>query len=54
MLLRQSKGFPALYGAHTCETPPDKWVLATTAWRVLGLRMEERPLDMEGSCEYIE
>jgi hypothetical protein len=25
-----------------------------TAWRVLGLRMEERPLDMEVSCEYIE
>ena len=29
----------------------DKWVPATTAWRVLGLRMEERPPDMEGSCE---
>jgi hypothetical protein len=26
----------------------------TTAWRVLRLRMEERPADMEGSCEYIE
>jgi hypothetical protein len=25
-----------------------------TAWRVLGLRMEERPPAMEGSCEYIE
>jgi hypothetical protein len=25
-----------------------------TAWRVLGLRMEERPPDMEVSCEYIE
>jgi hypothetical protein len=25
-----------------------------TAWRVLGLRMEERPSAMEGSCEYIE
>jgi hypothetical protein len=25
-----------------------------TAWRVLGLRMEERPPDMEASCEYIE
>jgi hypothetical protein len=26
----------------------------STAWRVLGLRMEERPPDMEVSCEYIE
>jgi hypothetical protein len=26
----------------------------TTAWRVLGLRMEGRPPDMEGSCEYTE
>jgi hypothetical protein len=25
-----------------------------TAWRVLGLRMEERPPDMGISCEYIE
>jgi hypothetical protein len=25
-----------------------------TAWRVLGLRMEERPPAMEVSCEYIE
>jgi hypothetical protein len=25
-----------------------------TAWRVLGLRMEERPPAMEFSCEYIE
>jgi hypothetical protein len=29
-------------------------VPVTTAWRVLGLRMEERPPVMEGSCEYIE
>jgi len=26
----------------------------TTAWTVLRLRIEERPLDMEGSCEYTE
>jgi hypothetical protein len=26
----------------------------STAWRVLGFRMEERPPAMEGSCEYIE
>ena len=32
----------------------DKWVSVTTAWRVLTLRMEERPTDMEGNCEYIE
>jgi hypothetical protein len=32
----------------------DKWVLVTTAWRVLRLRMEERPPDMEGSCECTE
>jgi len=25
-------------------TPCDKWVPVTTAWRVLGLRMEERTL----------
>jgi hypothetical protein len=30
-----------------------KWVPVTTAWHVLRLRMEERPPDMEGSCEYI-
>jgi hypothetical protein len=28
--------------------------LVTTAWRVLRLRMEGRPPDTEGSCEYIE
>jgi hypothetical protein len=32
----------------------DKWVPVTTAWRVLRLWMEERPADMEGSCEHIE
>jgi hypothetical protein len=31
-----------------------KSVPVTTAWRVLRLRMEERPPDMEGSCEYVE
>jgi hypothetical protein len=31
-----------------------RWVPVTTAWRVLGLRMEERPPAMEVSCEYIE
>jgi hypothetical protein len=32
----------------------DKRVPVTTAWRVLGLRMEKQTLDMKGSCEYIE
>jgi len=31
-----------------------KWAPVTTAWRVLRLRMEERPAGMEGSGEYIE
>jgi hypothetical protein len=31
-----------------------KWVPAIMAWRILGLRMEERPPVVEGSCEYIE
>jgi hypothetical protein len=29
-------------------------VSVPTAWHVLGLQMEERPPDMEVSCEYIE
>jgi len=28
--------------------------LVTTAWHVLRLWMEGRPLDAEGSCKYIE
>jgi hypothetical protein len=28
--------------------------LVTTTWRVLRLRMEGRPPDTEGSCEYID
>jgi hypothetical protein len=31
-----------------------RWVLATTARRVLRLQMGERPPVMERSCEYIE
>jgi hypothetical protein len=30
-----------------------KWVHVTTSWRVLRLRMEQRPPVMEGSCEFI-
>jgi hypothetical protein len=31
-----------------------RWFPGTTAWHVLRLRMEGRPPDKEGSCEYIE
>jgi hypothetical protein len=31
-----------------------RWVPVITAWRVLRLQMEERPLATEDSCEYIE
>ena len=31
-----------------------KWISVVTAWRILRLLLEERPPDMEGSCEYIE
>jgi hypothetical protein len=34
---------PILDGSHV-----------TTAWRVRRLRMERRPPDTEGSCDYIE
>jgi hypothetical protein len=30
-----------------------RWVPVPTAWRVLGLRMGERPPAMEGTWEYI-
>jgi hypothetical protein len=29
-------------------------LIGPIAWRILVLRMEERPPDMEVSCEYIE
>jgi hypothetical protein len=38
----------------TYEVIPLGGIPVPTAWRVLGLRMEERPPDMEVSCEYIE
>ena len=31
-----------------------KRIPVNTAWRVLWLRIDERPLDREGSCEYVE
>ena len=36
------------------KTLRDRWVPVITAWSVFGLRMAERPADMEGSCEYTE
>jgi hypothetical protein len=47
-----SKQFNIFY----CRQPKScvQWVPITTAWRVLRLRMEERPPVMDGSCEYIE
>jgi hypothetical protein len=32
----------------------EKWIPVTTAWRVLRLRMEERPPGMEDNCKYTE
>jgi hypothetical protein len=31
-----------------------RWVPVTTAWQVLGSRIEGRPPAIEVSCEYIE
>jgi hypothetical protein len=48
---------PLLFNIFTdniCNIIRDKWIPVTTAGRVLRLRMEERPPDKEGSCEYIE
>ena len=35
--------FDCTYKLHVVCLSRDKWVLVTTAWRVLGLRVEERP-----------
>jgi hypothetical protein len=40
--------------SRTALSSNSKLLSVPTAWRVLGLRMEERPPDMEVSCEYIE
>jgi hypothetical protein len=32
----------------------DKRLSVTTAWRVPSLRLEERPSDIEGRCEYVK
>jgi hypothetical protein len=37
-----------------CHTSMLGGVPVPTAWRIFGLRMEERPPAMEVSCEYIE
>ena len=41
-------------GSYEICRPCDKRFPVNTAWRVLRLRMEERPPNMNGSCEYIE
>jgi hypothetical protein len=53
-VVRPRDSFPAFYGTRRSNTAFTGRVPVTTAWRVLGLRMEERPAAMEGSCEYIE
>jgi hypothetical protein len=53
--MEPERSSPYSQESATCSYPePDKWVPVTTAWRFLGLRMEERPLGMERGCEYIE
>jgi hypothetical protein len=39
---------------HVLAYPTACGSLTTTAWRVLGLRMEGRPPAMEGNCDYTE
>jgi hypothetical protein len=49
--------FPAKAGYFSSLSHPNSMlgrVPVPTAWRVLGLRMEERPPAMEVTCEYIE
>jgi hypothetical protein len=49
--------FPLPHACHMSRPPHPSVLggsLVTMAWRVLSLRMEGRPPDMEGSCEYIE
>ena len=50
--MEPESSLPQSQEAATCPYP--ERVPVTTAWRVLGLRMEKRPPDMESSCEYVE
>jgi hypothetical protein len=43
-----------MYDMNNLSSFHVRWVPVTTAWRVLGLRIEEQPRAMDGSCEYIE
>jgi hypothetical protein len=59
--LRKGKGrlsetsyFNSLRGSVQSQTMTSGSSAVTTARRVLRLRMEERPLDMDVSCECIE
>jgi hypothetical protein len=49
VLLKFSNLSREFYASITCKVGP-----VTTAQRILRLRMEERPPDVEGSSEYIE
>ena len=37
-----------------CNLVTKQCIPVTTAWRVLRLRVEERPSDTESNCEYIQ
>jgi hypothetical protein len=55
-----SPSWEANMSSDSLDIPPHfmehviSWSPVTTAWRVLKLRMEERPEDTESNCEYIE
>jgi hypothetical protein len=47
--------FPSVSPTKTLYTPLLSPIRAvTTAWRVFGLQIKERPPDIKGSCEYIK
>ena len=50
------KSYIILQGKLTCSSCVGKYVCVpvTRAWRVLRLRMEERPADMDVGCECIK
>jgi exonuclease III len=50
----ENHGLGTGFFVHRESYPMLRGVPVPTAWRVIGLRMEERPPDMEVSCEYIE
>jgi hypothetical protein len=54
VLISRRSVSPLYFMLCVSRCPMLRGVPVPTAWRVLGLRMEERPPDMEVSCEYIE